>query len=234
MRQQMNMKRTILFVAFAICSVLSVSAQGERIFLFDNFAEGLIKFKTGAVNASKMNYDANNGKMYFMQGETLMELSVPEEIDNIKFGDRNFVGRNGDFVERCTVKHGTVDILWRIHKVHEGYVGAFGQTSQVGGKKIELQGNFGMGGFANGGMYNGSSDYNRDGNGRNLDVWKTKNANVYYFEKDGKQYGISRLKALYKKFPQYKKQLEAFATEHSLDLMSAEKAVTLIDYLLSL
>lgn len=128
----------------------------------------------------------------------------------------------------------TEDILWRIHKVHEGYVGAFGQTQQVGAKKIELQGNFGMGGFANGGMYNGSSDYNRDSNGRNLDVWKMKNANTYYFGKDGKQYAISRLKSLYKQFPKQKAQLEAFASEHGLDFMSADKAVTLIDYLLSL
>lgn len=150
------------------------------------------------------------------------------------FGERKFVGRKGDFVERCKQKHGTVDILWRIHKVHEGYVGAFGQTQQVGAKKIELQGNFGMGGFANGGMYNGSSDYNRDSNGRNLDVWKMKNANTYYFEKDGKQYAISRLKSLYKKFPKQKAQLEAFASEHGLDFMSADKAVMLIDYLLSL
>lgn len=230
----MNMKKTILFVAFAICSVLSVSAQGERIFLFDNFAEGVINFATGAVNASKMNYDANNGKMYFMQGETLMELTAPQEIDSIRFGDRKFIGRNGDFVERCKLKHGTVDILWRIHKVHEGYVGAFGQTQQVGAKKVELQGNFGMGGFANGGMYNGSSDYNRDNNGRNLDVWKMKNANTYYFEKNGKQYAISRLKSFYKQFPKYKQQLEDFASKHGLDFMSADKAVTLIDYLLSL
>ncbi len=208
----MNKKRILLFVAFALCSVLSVMAQGERIFLFDHFAEGVIKFNTGAVNASLMNYDANNGKMYFMQGETMMELTVPEEIDSIRFGERKFVGRKGDFVERCKLKHGNVDILWRIHKVHEGYVGA----------------------FANGGMYNGSSDYNRDSNGRNLDVWKMKNANTYYFEKDGKQYAISRLKSLYKKFPKQKAQLEAFASEHGLDFMSADKAVTLIDYLLSL
>lgn len=77
----MNKKRILLFVAFALCSVLSVMAQGERIFLFDHFAEGVIKFNTGAVNASLMNYDANNGKMYFMQGETMMELTVPEEIN---------------------------------------------------------------------------------------------------------------------------------------------------------
>lgn len=224
-----------MFFAFAICSVLSVSAQGERIFLFDNFAKGLIKFKSGAVNVSMMNYDANNGKMYFKQNEELMELSYPQTIDTIKFGEREFVGRNGDFVELYTLKHGAVKILWRIQKVHEGYVGAFGQPSQVGAKKIQLQGNFGMGGFANGGMYNGSSGTNQeDTNGRNLDIWKIKNANTYIFVKDGKEYAISRLKSLYKKFPKYKKQLEDFANEHELDMMSADKAVILIDYLLSL
>ena len=219
----MNLKRLLVFVALTVCTALYVSAQGERIFLFDNFARGLIKFNTGAVNTSMMNYDANNGKMYFMQGDELMELVMPQEIDSIKFGDRVFVGHNGDFRERCKLKHGQVEILWRIHKMHEGYVGALGQT------------NFGMGGFANGGMYNGASDYNHnDGNGRNLDVWKTKSANTYYFNKDGKEYYIKRMKDLYKAFPQYKVQIEAFANRQGLDMMSADKAVVLIDYLMSL
>ena len=231
----MNMKKTILFLVFAVCSVLNVAAQGERIFLFDNFAKGLIKFKSGAVNVSMMNYDANNGKMYFMQGETLMELTAPQQIDSIQFGERKFVGRNGDFVELYSLKHGIVKILWRIHKIHEGYVGAFGQPSQVGAKKIQLDGNFGLNGFANGGMYNGSFGTNQgDGNGRNLDIWKVKNANTYIFEKGGKEYCISHIKNLYKAFPQNKKQLQDFAKEHELDMMSADKAVVLIDYLLSL
>lgn len=231
----MNVKRLYLFLAIAICSIISASAQGERIFLFDNFAKGLIKFKNGAINVSMMNYDANNGKMYFMQNNELMELSYPQTIDSIKFGEREFVGHNGDFAEQYVLKHGTVKILWRIHKVHEGYVGAFGQTSQVGAKKIQLQGNFGMGGFANGGMYNGSFGTNQnDNNGRNLDIWKIKNANTYIFEKEGKEYAINRLKNLYKSFPKYKKQLEVFVKENELNMMSADKAVIIIDYLLSL
>ena len=233
------MKRFILFVALAVSTVLTASAQGERIFLFDNFAKGLIKFKSGAVNVSMMNYDANNGKMYFMQGETLMELAYPQTVDSIKFGEREFVGRNGDFVEQYTLKHGRVRILWRIHKVHEGYVGAYGQVSQVGASKIQLQGNFGMGGLAGagGGMYNGSFGTNQaDGNGEGhkFDIWKMKNANVYIFEKNGKEYDVSSLKQLYKKFPDKKQQLQDFAKEHQLDMMSADKAVVLIDYLLSL
>lgn len=235
--QQMKAKRIILSLALIISAAVSVSAQGERIFLFDNFAKGYVKFKNGAVNVSMMNYDANNGKMYFMQGETLMEMTGPEQVDSIQFGERNFIGRKGDFVEKYTLQHGTVGILWRIHKIHEGYVGAYGQTSQVGARKIELQGNFGMGNLAGagGGMYNGSFGTNQDDKGgQKFDIWKVKSANTYIFEKNGKEYAINRIKNLYKAFPQYKKQLQEFAKEHELDLMTADKAVILIDYLLSL
>lgn len=233
----MKAKRLLTMVVFAVCAILSASAQGERIFLFDNFAKGFIKFKSGAVNASMMNYDANNGKMYFMQGETLMELTGTQLIDSIQFGDRHFVGRDGDFVELYSLKHGIVKILWRIHKIHEGYVGAFGQQSQVGATKIQLNGNFGLGGLAGagGGMYNGSFGVNDShDSGRRMDIWKTKSANVYYFEKNGKEYKVSSIKHIYKAFPQYKSQIKEFAKENNLDLMSAEKAVVLIDYLLSL
>ncbi len=233
----MKAKRLLTVAALAACAFLSLSAQGERIFLFDNFAKGFIKFKSGAVNASMMNYDANNGKMYFMQGETLMEMTGTQLVDSIQFGDRHFVGRDGDFVELYSLKHGIVKILWRIRKIHEGYVGAFGQQSQVGGTKIQLNGNFGLGGLAGagGGMYNGSFGINdSDDSGRRMDIWKTKSTNTYFFEKDGKEYKASSIKHLYKAFPQHKAQLQAFAKENNLDLMSAEKAVVLIDYLLSL
>lgn len=233
----MKAKRIILLLALITSAVITASAQTGRIFLFDNFAKGYVKFKNGAVNVSMMNYDANNGKMYFMQDETLMELTSPELVDSIKFGERKFIGRQGDFVEQYTLNHGTVKILWRIHKIHEGYLGAYGQVSQVGARKIELQGNFGMGNLAGagGGMYNGSFGTNQeDNNGQKYDIWKVKSANTYIFEKNGKEYAINRIKNLYKAFPLYKTQLQAFAKEHELDLMSADKAVILIDYLLSL
>ena len=233
----MKAKRIILLLALITSAVVTATAQTGRIFLFDNFAKGYVKFKNGAVNVSMMNYDANNGKMYFMQDKTLMELTSPELVDSIKFGERTFIGRQGDFVEQYTLNHGTIKILWRIHKIHEGYVGAYGQTSQVGARKIELQGNFGMGNLAGagGGMYNGSFGTNQDdNNGQKYDIWKVKSANTYIFEKNGKEYAINRIKNLYKAFPQYKTQLQDFAKEHELDLMSADKAVILIDYLLSL
>lgn len=231
------MKRIILLIAIVTSSILSVSAQGQRIFLFDNYANGLIHFKNKAVTASLMNYDANNGKMYFLQGENLMELTNAAAIDSIKFGTRHFLGYRNDFVELFQLNNGQVKILWRIHKIHEGYEGAFGTTSQVGGQKIQLQGNFGMGGIAGagGGMYNGSFGMNQnDGNNRRLDIWKQKNANTYFFEKDGKEYTVKSLKNIYKMFPEYREQIKQYVKENALDMMSTDKALQIIDYILSL
>lgn len=231
------MKRIILLIAIVTSSILSVSAQGQRIFLFDNYANGLIHFKNKAVTASLMNYDANNGKMYFLQGENLMELTNAAAIDSIKFGTRHFLGYRNDFVELFQLNNGQVKILWRIHKIHEGYEGAFGTTSQVGGQKIQLQGNFGMGGIAGagGGMYNGSFGMNQnDGNNRRFDIWKQKNANTYFFEKDGKEYTVKSLKNIYKMFPEYREQIKQYVKENALDMMSTDKALQIIDYILSL
>ena len=116
------MRKIFTLLVIAISATSFCNAQSERIFLFDNFAKGAVHFKSGAINASLMNYDANNGKMYFMQGQELMELVGAETIDSICFGERVFLQRNGDFQEKYKMQNGEVKILWRINKIHAGYV----------------------------------------------------------------------------------------------------------------
>lgn len=214
------------------------SAQGERIFLFPEFGEASIYMKNRFVTKSPMNYDANNGKVYFMQGDEMMELTNLMQIDSIRFDDRLFVVKNSDIVETHPTPAGPIQIKWRINKIHEGYAGALGSTSQVPSKKIQLNGNFGMGNFSGnggGGMYNGSFGVNDDSEGgRNNDIWRIKNKNTYYFAKDGKEYAVSKVSQLYKAFPKQKDQIKDYAKEHDLDFSTAEKAVALIAYAMSL
>ncbi|MBP5619304.1 MAG: hypothetical protein J6X23_02495, partial [Bacteroidaceae bacterium] len=73
-----------------------------------------------------------------------------------------------------------------------------------------------------------------DGNGRNLDVWKTKNQSTYYFTKNGKEYSIKGIKSVYKAFPEQKEQIKQFVQDNKLDMMNAENALQVIDYLFSL
>lgn len=230
--------KKFFFVCFImICFSQAVSAQGERIFLFDNFGTGLVKFKSGAKSVYPMNYDANNGKMYFMQGQELMELVGVSQVDSIAFGTRKFVQKNNDFVEILQLQHGAVGIKWRIKKIHEGYVGAMGVTTQAGAKKIQLKGNFGLEGLAGagGGMYNGTTDVNQnEGRSDRMDVWKQKNVNTYYFTKNGIEYAVNSLKKIYKMFPEQKQDISTFVKEHELDMTTADNAILIIDYILSL
>ena len=86
-----------------------------------------------------------------------------------------------------------------------------------------------------GGMYNGSYGVNQyDGNGRNLDVWKTKNQSTYFFTKNGKEYSVKNIKSVYKAFPEQKEQIKQYVRDNKLDMMTAENALQVIDYIFSL
>ena len=232
------MRKIFTLLVIAISATSFCNAQSERIFLFDNFAKGAVHFKSGAINASLMNYDANNGKMYFMQGQELMELVGAETIDSICFGERVFLQRNGDFQEKYKMQNGEVKILWRINKIHAGYVGAFGNTSQVHSQKVQLPGNFGMGDFTTnggGGMYNGSFGVNnKNGGGINRDVWHMKTQNTYFFTKDGKEYKIKRSKDILKAFPEKKEEIKQYISDNKLGMLSADDFLNVIDFVQSL
>lgn len=233
------MKRLLQIIIFLSLCGITALAQRERIFLFENFDDATIYMKNKTVTKSPMNYDANNGKLYFMHGNDLMELTNLAQIDSIKFvGDRVFAVKNNDIVEMRHTPTCTLQILWRIRKNHEGYVGAFGNVSQAPSKKVRLSDGFGMGDVtpASGGMVNTSYTDNNGqrGGSINEDVWRMKTENTYIFTKDGKEHSIKRLSQLYKTFPEHKDQIKAYAKENHLDLSSAEKALALIDYALSL
>lgn len=232
------MKKILALLVIAIFSSAAFNAQAERIYLFDNFCMGAVHFRPRGINASLMNYDANDGKMYFMQGKELMELMGVETIDSICFGDRVFVQVNGDFQEKFKTPNGVVRILWRINKVHAGYEGAMGTVSQAHSQKLQLSGDFGMGNFTGnggGGMYNGTFGVNNDKSGGiNRDVWRMATQNVYYFEKDGKEYKIKRSKDVLKAFPDKKEQIKQFISDNKLAMLSADDFLNLINFVLGL
>lgn len=228
------MRKILTLILLAVCT-LSM-AQEKRIYLYPNFQKTLIKYKSGARFAVVANYDVANQKVMYKQGEDLMEMTGPQLVDTIRFGGDSWVYHMGQFCEVTKHDNGEILIGWHITKVHEGYVGVYG-TSQVPSHKIQLEGNFGMGTIAgiSGGMYNGSSGTNEaDGQGRNLDVWKNKNQNTYYFTKNGQEYKVNSLKSVYKAFPDQKEKIQAYVKENNLDMMSAEKALQIVAFLLGM
>lgn len=224
---------TVILLALSLNSV----AQEKRIYFFSDFVNTAIKYKGGQVFKVKANYDVANRKMMYMQGEQLMELTDLQLVDTIVTDGYAWVLHDGHFCQVVDSNDGNRVLLgWHIVKTHEGYVGAFG-ISQVPARKLKLSGDFGLDNFTadGGGIFNGTTDTNaHDGNGSNLDVWRNKNLNTYYFTKAGREYALKGMKSVYKAFPDKKAQIKQFVRENKVDMQTATGALELIDYLMSL
>lgn len=230
------MRKYLIVILLAVCA--TAMAQEKRIYFFADFQKTTILYKNGAKNVTNANYDVANRKVMFMQGEQLMELLAPETIDTLYMGGSRWIYKDKQFCEVIDREDGNRLLVgWHITKVHEGYEGALGSISQAPSRKVQLSDQFGMGTIAgiSGGMYNGSFGVNQnDGNGRNFDVWRTKNQSTYYFTKDGREYGVKGMKSVLKAFPTKKDQIKQYVHDNHIDTLTAEGMLQVIDYLMTL
>lgn len=230
------MRKYFIVILLAVCA--TAMAQEKRVYFYADFVKTTILYKNGAKNVTNANYDVANRKVMFMQGEQLMELLAPETIDTLYMGGSRWVYKNKQFCEVIDREDGNRLLVgWHITKVHEGYKGALGSISQAPSRKVQLSDQFGLGTVAgiSGGMYNGSFGVNQnDGNGRNFDVWRTKNQSTYYFTKDGREYGVKGMKSVLKAFPTKKAQIKQYVHDNDIDTLTAEGMLQVIDYVMTL
>ena len=215
------MRKFFIIALLAVCA--TAMAQEKRIYFFADFQKTTILYKNGAKNVTN---------------EQLMELLAPETIDTLYMGGSRWIYKDKQFCEVLDREDGNRLLVgWHITKVHEGYEGALGSISQAPSRKVQLSDQFGMGTIAgiSGGMYNGSFGVNQnDGNGRNFDVWRTKNQSTYYFTKDGREYGVKGMKSVLKAFPTKKNEIKQYVRDNDINTLTAEGMLQVIDYLISL
>ena len=230
------MRKYFIVILLAVCA--TAMAQEKRVYFYADFVKTNILYKNGAKNVAKANYDVANRKVMFMQGEQLMELLAPETIDTLYMGGSRWIYKDKQFCEVIDREDGNRLLVgWHITKVHEGYEGALGSISQAPSRKVQLSDQFGMGTIAgiSGGMYNGSFGVNQnDGNGRNFDVWRTKNQSTYYFSKNGREFCVKGMKSVLKAFPTKKNEIKQYVHDNHIDTLTAEGMLQVIDYLMTL
>ena len=118
---------------------LSVSAQQfKRIFLFNDFVQAQIKFRNHSVSVVSLNYDASNKTMLFRQGEEMMEMTNPAQVDTVIIGKRKFVPVGRGFYEVVCRKEGVVYIDWLLKDVNIGSKGALGTVTQGSVKNLQM------------------------------------------------------------------------------------------------
>lgn len=217
------MKKNILIITLAAMMGLTAHAQ-QAIFLFDDFTEAEIGFARGGKPVKALfNFDANGQKLYYMQGEQMMEMTNSLQIDTLKADGRTFVWKNGKFCELILQNGNEIFINWHFTESFVGKEGAFGLTTQGKAESYYVPGLNSESSFENASRYENKTD-----------IWKRKCDNTYYFTCRGKTCKARRIQELYKSYPECKDELKAFAKKGNLMMLNAEDAIKIISYLYTL
>lgn len=225
------MKRFLTLLTALCVFSLSASAQNqqfERMYLFPDFTVGQIRFFNGSEVNIKMNFDARNQKIFYYDGEALMEMTNLPMIKTLTVQDRVFVVKEGLLCEVFDNEKGPVLVNWKFKNVNKGSKGALGATTQG---KVEVLSSFDFGQTT----YSPANPGKLEGKGVHAaEVWEKKNDNTYFVSVRDQWYRIKTLKDLYAAFPGYASQLKGYAKSSRLTMINAEDAFKMFDYLHSL
>ena len=184
--------------------------------LFPEYEQGTVFLRNNQRVNVKLNYDATNRQMMYQQDGKNMILTNIESIANVRIGTRQFQPLNERFCEIVTLSKKVLLIDWWIDNVHVGYKGAYGQVSQVRSHSVQL---YSISGHSHE-VANTVSD---------MDVYKQKNRNVYYFYEKNKQKKFKDKKSLLKLFPQYKEEITQWIEELNTDFAQTEDIFKLME-----
>ena len=222
------MRKLVTFIVLQLCLALPplYAQQYHRIFLFDSFTMAQIKFRNRTASQAVMNYDAANKTMYFRQGEDMMEMTNPAQVDTIIIEGHKFVPAAKGFREVVNAKNGVIYVDWLLKDVNIGSRGALGMVTQ--GSVYTLK-------MTNLGLY-GTEKYTpyQNQSAKNTDVYTRKSDNTYYITVNGKQKKIKRVKDLQKLFPSHKEEIKDYIKQMELDTANTIDMLLLINYCLGM
>ena len=225
-----SMRRLFTIVLLSALTGLGALAQ-QRYYLFSEFMPGEISFKGYSRPENViMNIDAMGQRIFYFQGETLMELTNASMIDTLKINGKKFVMKDALLCEQMAWQNDTVYVNWKFKRVNKGSKGALGFTTQA---KVEVLHSF---------EFTPATPfpvtdwhlYSEDGDGASVEVWTRKNDNTYFFSVAGQEYKAKRLKDLYQAFPAQAPALKAYVKEKKYTMENAQQALSVIAYLKSL
>lgn len=205
--------RKILLLLFLL---LSCKIYPQAVMLFPEYEQGTVFLRNNQRVNVKLNYDATNQQMMYQQDGKNMILTNIESVANVRIGTRQFQPHNERFCEIVTLSKKVLLIDWWIDNVHVGYKGAYGQISQVRSHSVQL---YSISGHSHE-VANTVSD---------MDVYKQKNRNVYYFYEKNKQKKFKDKKSLLKLFPQYKEEITQWIEELNTDFAQTEDIFKLME-----
>ena len=219
----MHMRR--IFSIFFLLALAALPGAAQQIFLFQDFVPGSV-FVGGSARPQNvsLNIDALGQRIYYLQGETLMELTQLHRLDSLQAGGHTFVMKNGFLCERLALPRGTVFVNWKFNKVNMGSAGALGITTQ---NKVEV-----LWTNPNGAPAQGEGHYSSTG-AFSPEVWQRESENTYLFSLGGTDYRIRNFRDIRKAFPDKAPAVKRYMKENRLRMDNAQGALKIILFLRS-
>ena len=212
------MKRSFLLI---LLFAISFGAHSqEPIYLFPDYTEATFKIKPRIVTSGKINIDVKYQKIYYLQGEDVMEMTNCPMIDTLYVEGRKFVWRNDCLCEYVPRDYGVIYINWKLRDTPSGKIGAMGTVTQQKVEVMQVPGLNSEYSFNSAGQYSDKTD-----------VWTVKNENTYFWVMNGFEYRIRRPSDLYRYFYKQEAAIKQFMRENNLTMKSAEEAEMIFKFI---
>lgn len=208
--------KKVLSTLSLLCLAAIIANAAISIPLYPEFKQATVFMKNHTRIIAPMNYDMSADKMYYKDGDTVMELSLDNPVDSIVWaGEHSFVLMNGKFCEQVKLGGKPVLVQWRLKKVSLGKSGALGANTQSGNiTEMNLSGM---------GMYGA-------GETGSVENFKYTNTNSYFVPTPGGVKKVNTLKHLYKYFPEKADAIKA--RSRNLELSRHEDFMELLAFCL--
>ena len=107
------MSKNTIVAAMAFLLSSALASANEPVLLFDHFVRGTFLTNDDAVARAEVNIDINNGVVYYIDGENLMELTNIAALDTLYAEGRKFVFRNDRVCEVLPKEYGEILVNWK-------------------------------------------------------------------------------------------------------------------------
>ncbi len=205
-----------LFVLIFLISFSNeIQAQKKRIMLFDEYSDGTVFMKKRAKTSAKLNYDAANKNMMYLQNKEEMILTNNDQVDTIYISGRKFIPLGTRYLEFVQLKNTPLFIDWSITRKYRGNRGAYGQITQ---NKVET--------------INTAHWTNDEYKKQSAEVVDLENSNKYQFYHNDALINCKNEKDLFKHFPDKKEALRAYIKEEKLNFRKVPDVIRMIEFCL--
>lgn len=203
-------KIVILFFAFMAVSAVSHAQQ----YVLSAFTTCVAKMKRGLPLREKFNYNCKTQRMEFMDGNNVMELSNPEQVDTLFLGGHKMIPYGARFLDiTYTSPSFSLAVDYKAKMENQGKVGAMGIKTQGSVESIDMR------------IIGQNPGVEHI---KNIEAWKMHSDNSYFLVQKNKMKRFNNAKTLIKILPDKAAQIQAYIDEHKTNFSDPDQVLELL------